>query len=78
MGFFDIAQNIRFGIFCPIFEEIIFRGYIWNKLKNSKYDDISLIFITGALFGLFHLTYYYEIAYATSFYKDAPSMYSRD
>lgn len=75
MGFFDIAQNIRFGIFCPVFEEIIFRGYIWNKLKNSKYDDISLIFITGALFGLFHLTYYYEISYATSFFDDAPSMF---
>jgi len=75
MDFFNIAQNIRFGIFCPIFEEIIFRGYIWHKLKKSKYDDISIIFITGALFGLFHLAYYYEIAYATSFFEDAPSMF---
>lgn len=75
MDFFDIAQNIRFGIFCPIFEEIIFRGYIWHKLENNNYHNISIIFITGALFGLFHLAYYYEIAYATSFFKDAPSMF---
>ena len=75
MDFFSFTMNLRFGLTAPIFEELIFRGYIWHRLKNSKHDDISIIFITGALFGLFHLAGYYEIAYATSFFKDAPPLF---
>lgn len=73
---FALVMNLRFGIMVVLFEEIIFRGYIWHRLQEKKYDDITLIFTTAMLFGLFHLTYYYEIGYATSFFKDAPSLSS--
>jgi uncharacterized protein len=76
MSFFAFTMNLRFGIMAALFEEIIFRGYIWHRLQDKKFDDITLIFTTAIFFGLFHLTYYYEIGYATSFFKDAPSLSS--
>jgi membrane protease YdiL (CAAX protease family) len=76
MPFFAFAMNLRFGIMAALFEEIIFRGYIWHRLQDKKFDDITLIFTTAIFFGLFHLTYYYEIGYATSFFNDAPSLSS--
>ena len=69
-------MNLRFGIMAALFEEIIFRGYIWHRLQGKQYDDITLIFTTAIFFGLFHLAGYYEIEYATSFFKDAPSLSS--
>lgn len=74
MPFFAFTMNLRFGIMAPLFEEIIFRGYIWHRLKEKQYDDISVIFITSLFFGLFHLFGYYEIDYATGFFNNAPSI----
>jgi uncharacterized protein len=74
MPFFAFTMNLRFGIMAALFEEIIFRGYIWHRLKDKQYDDITLIFTTAIFFGLFHLAGYYEIDYMTHFFKDAPSM----
>jgi uncharacterized protein len=76
MPFFAFAMNIRFGIVAALFEEILFRGYIWQRLEEKKFDDITIIFTTALFFGLFHLTYFYEISYATSFFTDAPGISS--
>lgn len=74
MPFFAFTMNLRFGIMSPVFEEILFRGYIWNRLKEKQFDDITIVFTTAIFFGLFHLAGYYEIAYATGFFKDAPDL----
>lgn len=74
--YFALATNIQFGITTPILEEIIFRGYGWHQFKKEKLGNISVLIITSICFGIFHLGYYYQIAYATQFHSDAPSMHS--
>ena len=68
------SMNLRFGLVSPVFEEILFRGYMWHRLKKSKIGDISIIFITSVLFGLFHLFGYYEYSYETGFVTETPAM----
>jgi membrane protease YdiL (CAAX protease family) len=74
MDILSSTMNLRFGLVSPIFEEILFRGYLWYRLTKSKVEDISMIFITGVLFGLFHLFGYYEYSYETGFSTEAPIM----
>lgn len=68
------SMNLRFGLVSPVFEEILFRGYLWHRLNKNKVGDISIIFITSLLFGLFHLFGYYEYSYETGFTTEAPEM----
>ena len=68
------SMNLRFGLVSPVFEEVLFRGYLWHRLKKSKVGDISIILITSVLFGLFHLFGYYEYSYETDFMTEAPEM----
>ena len=76
--FFDprfFTMTIRFCIVAPVFEEIIFRGYVWKRLEEKQFKSITIIIVTGILFGLYHLAGYYEIRYSTSFFNDAPPLY---
>jgi uncharacterized protein len=68
------TMNLRFGLVSPLFEEILFRGYVWHRLKKSRVGDVSVIFITGILFGLFHLFGYYEYSYETGFTTETQLM----
>jgi membrane protease YdiL (CAAX protease family) len=68
------SMNLRFGLASPVFEEILFRGYLWHRLKKSKVGDISILFTTGTFFGLFHLFGYYEYSYETGFTTEVPVM----
>ena len=74
MDILSSTMNLRFGLVSPVFEEILFRGYLWHRLKKSKIEDLSIIFITGILFGLFHLFGYYEYSYETGFSTEASLM----
>jgi uncharacterized protein len=67
MDILSSTMNLRFGLVSPVFEEVLFRGYLWYRLKKSKVEDISIIFITGVLFGFFHLSGYYEYSFETGF-----------
>ena len=44
-------------IMIPIYEEILFRAYIWNVLKKEHEDDRKTYFLTTALFSLYHIGY---------------------
>jgi membrane protease YdiL (CAAX protease family) len=44
---------ISLSIAAPIFEEIVFRGYILQKLRKS-FSDIFSILLSGILFGIAH------------------------
>lgn len=72
--YFVLITNLYFGITTPIFEEIIFRGYGWGKFRSENHGNLVTLIITTLLFGLFHLGYYFQIAYATALHPDAPSM----
>ncbi len=60
-----------FTWFCAIAKNKVSDYY---RLKKSKVEDISIIFITGVFFGLFHVFGYYEYSYETGFTTDAPLM----
>jgi membrane protease YdiL (CAAX protease family) len=72
--YFALATNIHFGLTTPVFEEVIFRGYCWDQLRKRDFSNRATWIITSALFGIFHLGYYYQIEYATRFHPDAPPM----
>jgi uncharacterized protein len=73
---FALATNIQFGIVTPVLEETLFRGYGWSGFKRGNSGDLRTLVLTSVLFGLFHVGYYPQIAYATGFHPDAPSMLS--
>lgn len=44
-------------IITPVFEEIIFRGYVWNALRGSGKSEIQTYLISTILFAVWHLGY---------------------
>jgi len=61
------GETICFSIYAcvitPVFEELIFRRYIWNKL-NGAFDKERMVYIiTTALFGVWHLGYIDSVAF---------------
>lgn len=41
----------------PIFEELIFRGYVWNTLKKYFSNELVVYIISTLLFAIWHLGY---------------------
>lgn len=52
-GLDRIVAFIALVIVAPVFEEIIFRGWLYDKLRG-KYSFIPSMIITSALFGFMH------------------------
>ncbi len=55
-----ILLSFIFGLIVPAFEELLFRGYLWNNMQNSlKCKNSGLITWTTItiLFGLWHVGY---------------------
>ena len=53
------------SIVTPIFEELIFRGYVWNKL-NAVFEKERLTYIISTvLFAFWHLGYIDSLAFRT-------------
>lgn len=53
------------SVVTPIFEEIIFRGYIWNKLNSIFEKERTTYIIVTLLFSVWHLGYIEGIAFRT-------------
>ena len=53
-----ILPLIEPAVLIPIFEELIFRGYIWDRLKNSGLNEKQVFLLVTILFSLWHLGYY--------------------
>ncbi|MCY6370870.1 CPBP family intramembrane glutamic endopeptidase [Clostridium ganghwense] len=49
----SISELICLLIFVPIFEEVLFRGIIYNKLRENI-DLVSAIIVQASIFGIFH------------------------
>lgn len=47
----------------PIFEELIFRGYVWNKLEEKLSKRFAVYVITTLLFAAWHIGYIDTIAF---------------
>jgi len=58
---FDVLIiSLIFGIVVPAFEELLFRGYLWNNVQNSlktKNSGIITWIIITLSFGLWHIGY---------------------
>lgn len=54
------------AIITPIFEELIFRGYVWNSLKKKYDSEFKVYIITTVLFAVWHLGYIDSIAFRTT------------
>ena len=45
------------GIITPVFEELLFRGTIWNKLRHYIKKEWKIYLLVTVLFGLWHIGY---------------------
>lgn len=57
----SIVSLIFSTIITPVFEELLFRGYIWNQLKNYYKNELVIYMITTILFAIWHIGYFDSI-----------------
>lgn len=62
-GIHGILLLLFSSIVTPVFEELIFRGYVWNKLNEILNKEWKTFFITTCLFALWHIGYIDSIAF---------------
>jgi membrane protease YdiL (CAAX protease family) len=63
-----LAANLATALVLPIAEELIFRGYLWNKIETSltgRWQQPLAWAITTALFALWHIGYVDAVAQNT-------------
>jgi len=51
------------SVITPLYEELIFRGYVWNKLNTVIKKEWGTFLITTILFGIWHLGSFESIAF---------------
>lgn len=54
------------SILTPVFEEMIFRGYVWNKLNEVFKTERTTFIISALLFAFWHFGYIDAIAFRTT------------
>ncbi|MEG0856266.1 MAG: CPBP family intramembrane glutamic endopeptidase [Terrisporobacter sp.] len=57
-----ILPFIYSTIIIPVYEEIIFRSYIWGKLEGEYESNFKVYMVTTTLFALWHIGYIDSIA----------------
>ena len=45
------------SVVTPLYEELLFRGYLWNRLSDVGYSPRRLILCTALLFAVWHVGY---------------------
>lgn len=62
-GFQAIILLAYSSIVTPVFEELIFRGYVWNKLNTIFSKEWKTYVVSTVLFALWHIGYISSIAF---------------
>lgn len=62
-SFISIILLIYSAIVTPVFEELIFRELVWNKLNTVLEKDWNTYIVTTLLFAVWHLGYVDAIAF---------------
>lgn len=62
-GFSSIMILIYSSVVTPIFEELIFRGFVWNKLNTTYQKELTTYIVSTALFAIWHIGYIDSIAF---------------
>lgn len=60
---FAIFTLIYSSVITPVFEELLFRGYVWNRLKRQFHKESAVYIISTLLFALWHLGYADSVAF---------------
>ena len=60
---FIVSSLVFSTLITPIFEELIFRGYVWNKLEEKFNKRFIVYIITTLLFAIWHIGYIDSIAF---------------
>ena len=55
----NIINLIYYSMIIPIYEEIIFRSYIWENLKKDNKNEWKIYIITTILAALFQIGYFH-------------------
>ncbi len=55
------------AVMTPIYEEIIFRSYIWNVLEKENINEIKVYFLTTILFSIYHIGYIDKVIMTNGF-----------
>lgn len=69
---YQIFALIYGGIITVIYEELIFRGFVWNRISNGEEDkkqNRKAYIITTILFGIWHLGYVDTVLWRTSLFS---------
>lgn len=61
-GFRAIILLVYSSIITPIFEELIFRGYVWEQLSVIFNRESAVYLVSSVLFEIWHLGYFDSIA----------------
>ena len=59
---------IAFSLIAPIMEELIFRGWLYSTLANTKLNKISVILLSAIIFSSIHLQYENLITFINIFF----------
>ncbi|WP_434799295.1 CPBP family intramembrane glutamic endopeptidase [Terrisporobacter vanillatitrophus] len=62
-GIQPITLLVYGSIVTPVFEELIFRGYVWNKLNTIFLKEWKTYIVCTLLFALWHIGYISSIAF---------------
>lgn len=73
--FSDILFLFNGSILTVIFEELIFRGFVWKELELDKNNIYSYI-ITTVLFGLWHIGYIDTIIWRISLFNVTENIFN--
>lgn len=63
--FYDILFLLYSCVITVIFEEIIFRGFVWQELTLIKNENFAYL-VSTILFGIWHLGYIDTVVWRTS------------
>ena len=66
-GIEPILLLVYSSIVTPVFEELIFRGYIWNELNQIFTSEWKTYIVTTIFFALWHLGYISSIAFRVEY-----------
>ena len=66
-GIESILLLVYSSIVTPVFEELIFRGYIWNELNQIFTSEWKTYIVTTIFFALWHLGYISSIAFRVEY-----------
>lgn len=62
----SVTKSVLSVIIIPVFEELLFRGFIWGFLKKYLKSELAVLIAVTVFFALWHLGYVDDILYRTS------------